>query len=137
MLLIIAALASASRVHAQELDGVMQRVAGAWSRNDEKSIAALIARDGASIERRGDRMGPLGARQAAAVLRDVFSDHITREVQTRQTQTVGGAPQKGYGELIWMTMAPETTEPVRIVVFVEFVLEQEKHWRITKIRLLP
>ena len=128
--------ASAARAHAQELDGVMQRIAGAWTRNDEKAIAGLISRAGASIETDAGRLGPLGARQAAAVLRIIFDESLTKDVRTRQSQSVGGEPPKAYAELIWTTMAPETTQPVRMVVFVEFVLEQDRHWRITKIRLL-
>lgn len=136
-LLAVALTATATRAHAQQLDIVMKQFAGAWTRNDEKVIAALIARDGASIETDAGRLGPLGARQAAAVLRVLFDERATRNVQTRQTQSVGGTPQKAYSELIWTTVAPETTQPMRITVFVELVLEYERYWRVTKIRLLP
>ena len=136
-LLALAMTATAERAHAQQLDGVMKSFTGAWTRNDEKRVAGLIAREGASIESEAGRFGPLGARQAAAVLRVLFDERTTVEVRLRQTQTVGGTPQKAYAEIIWITLAPETTQPVRNVLFVEFVLEQEKYWRITKIRLLP
>lgn len=136
-LLALIVMAAAAQAHAQQLDGVMKQFSGAWTRNDEKAIAALIARDGASIETEAGRLGPLGARQAAAVLRILFDERMTREVRTRQTQSVGGTPQKAYAELVWTTVAPETTQPMRIVVFVELVLEHERYWRITKIRLLP
>lgn len=135
--LAIALTASAERVHAQQLDGVMRNFTAAWSRKDEKAVAALIAREGASIESDAGRFGPLGARQAAAVLRVLFDARSTVDVRLRQTQQVGGNPQKAFAELVWMTLAPETTEPIRIVVFVEFVLERENTWRITRIRLLP
>jgi hypothetical protein len=136
-LVAIAISMSAAHAPAQELDGVMRNFASAWTRKDEKAVAALIAREGASIESDAGRFGPLGARQAAAVLRALFDERSTVDVRVRQSQTVGGSPKKAYAELVWMTLAPATTEPVRVVVFVEFVLEQEKAWRITKIRLLP
>lgn len=135
--LVAAATATlAPRAHAQELDGVMRSFTSAWTRKDERAVAALIAREGASIESDAGRFGPLGARQAAAVLRVLFNEKSTVDVRTRQSQTVGGNPRKAFAEVVWTTLAPETTEPVRIVVFVEFVLEQERTWRITKIRLL-
>ena len=136
-LMAIAVTISAARAQAQQLDGVMKHFTAAWTRKDEKALAALIAREGASIESDAGRFGPLGARQAAAVLRTLFDERSTVDVRLRQTQTVGGNPKKAYAELVWMTLAPETTEPIRVVVFVEFVLEQERTWRITKIRLLP
>jgi hypothetical protein len=136
-LVAIAITTTAAHAHAQQLDGVMKHFTAAWSRKDEKAVAALIAREGASIESDAGRFGPLGARQAAAVLRMLFDERSTVDVRLRQSQTVGGNPNKAYAELVWMTLAPETTEPIRIVLFVEFVLEQEKTWRITKIRLLP
>lgn len=133
----IAIMATSGAAHAQDLDGAMSRFASAWRRNDYKAIAALIARDGASIETDAGRLGPLGPRQAAAVLRGLFSERNTTQVRTRQIQDVGGNPQKGYAELVWMTMAPATTEPLRVVVFVEFVQESDREWRVARIRLLP
>ena len=137
VLMIVATMTVAEHAHAQELDGVMQQIAGAWTRNDEKSLSRLVARAGASIETDAGRLGPLGSRQAAAILRILFDERATQDVRTRQAQAVGGTPQKAYAELVWTTMAPETTQPVRVVVFVELVLEQDRYWRITKIRLLP
>ncbi len=136
LFLALAMAATAPPAHAQQLDAVMSRFAGAWRQGDEKAIASLIAREGASIESDAGRLGPLGARQAAAVLRALFDESATRSVRTRQVQDVGGSPQKAFAELIWMTVASETTEPMRIAVFVEFVLEQDKYWRITRIRLI-
>ena len=122
LLMIVAMTTVAGHAHAQELDGVMQQIAGAWTRNDEKSLSRLIARAGASIETDAGRLGPLGARQAAAILRILFDERATQDVRTRQAQAVGGTPRKAYAELVWTTMAPETTQPVRVVVFVELVL---------------
>jgi hypothetical protein len=133
----IAIMATSSAAQAQDLDGAMSRFASAWRRNDYKAIASLIARDGASIETDAGRLGPLGPRQAAAVLRVLFSERNTTQVRTRQIQDVGGNPQKGFAELVWTTMAPATTEALRVVVFVEFVQESDREWRVSRIRLLP
>ena len=137
ILLAIALVATSTAAQAQDLDGAMSRFAAAWRRNDYKAIAALIARDGASIETDAGRLGPLGPRQAAAVLRVLFSERNTTQVRTRQLQDVGGNPQKGYAELVWTTMAPATTEPLRVVVFIEFIQESDREWRVSRIRLLP
>jgi hypothetical protein len=136
VLMTLATAATATHAHAQQLEAVMSRFSGAWRQNDDKGIAALIAREGATIETTDSRLGPLGPRQAAAVLRSLFEGRDTRGVRTRQMQDVGGTPQKAYAEIIWTTLAPETTQPLRVVVFVEWVLEQDKQWRITRIRLL-
>jgi hypothetical protein len=136
MLVAIATVASAASAPAQQLESAMSRFSGAWRQSDDKGVASMIARDGATIETSDGRLGPLGPRQAAAVLRSLFEGRDTRGVRTRQMQDVGGSPQKAYAEIIWTTLAPETTQPMRVVVFVEWVLEQDKTWRITRIRLL-
>jgi hypothetical protein len=136
LLLALATTTAVARADAQQLDAVMSRFVVAWRQNDEKAIAALIAREGASIESPAGRLGPLGARQAAAVLRTIFEVNATRGVRTRQMQDVGGSPQKAYAEVVWTALAPETTQPLNIIIFVELVLEQDKNWRVTRIRLM-
>lgn len=136
MFIALAILATSAPASAQDMDVAMYRFASAWRRNDTKAISALIAREGASIETDAGRFGPLPARQAAAILRTLFGERETTDVRTRQFQSVGGTPQKGYAELIWTSVAPETTEALRLVVFVEFVQESDREWRITRIRLL-
>jgi predicted flavoprotein YhiN len=135
-LVALATAANAAQVYAQHLDAAMSRFSAAWRQSDDKAIASLIAREGATIETTDGRLGPLGPRQAAAVLRILFEGRDTRGVRTRQMQDVGGTPQKAYAEVIWTTLAPETTQAMRVVVFVEWVLEHDKQWRITRIRLL-
>jgi hypothetical protein len=136
ILITLATAATASHANAQQLDAAMSRFSGAWRQNDDKGIASLIARDGATIETSEGRLGPLGARQAAAVLRSLFEGRDTRSVRTRQMQNVGGTPQKAFAEVIWTTLAPETTQPVPVIVFVEWVREHDRQWRITRIRLI-
>ena len=114
----------------------MNRIAGAWRQNNDKAIAALISSDGASIETGSGRFGPLGPRQAAAVLRMLCDERTTQEVSMRKIQEVGGNPPRAYGEVIWVTLRPQTTQPTRVVVFVEMALEQDRNWRITRIRLI-
>ena len=134
----VAVMATAEHAHGQNLSGALKHFTNAWNRNDEKAISQMIARDGASIDLPvGGRLGPLSGRQAAAVLRVLFEEGITRDVRVRQIQSVGGDPEKAYAELVWTTVAPETTQAIRNVVFVELVRESENLWRVTKIRLLP
>ena len=114
----------------------MSRFSGAWRQSDDKAVASLIARDGATIETSDGRLGPLGPRQAAAVLRALFEGRATKNVRTRQMQDVGGSPQRAYAEVIWTALAPETNQPMRVVVFVEWMVDEDKTWRITRIRLL-
>jgi hypothetical protein len=135
-LIAVAVCAAAEPARAQQFDRAIKNFSNAWTRNDEKTIANMIGREGASIDGPAGRLGPLSGRQAAAVLRHLFDDKITRDVRVRQTQSIGGDPEKAYAEIVWTTLAPETTQPTRVVIFVEFVREHEV-WRVTKIRLLP
>lgn len=136
ILVAMAIAGTAGRAHAQQLESAMSRFSGAWRQSDDKAVASLIARDGATIETSEGRMGPLGPRQAAAVLRALFEGRDTHGLRTRQMQDVGGSPQRAYAEVIWTAVATETTQPMRVVLFVEWVLDQDKTWRITRIRML-
>lgn len=126
----------ATAAHAQRLDDVVFQVVEAWARGDAKALAALSAREGIAIEGREVRTGPLGSRQAAAVLRRIFDDRETVAIRPGMVQMVGGSPRRAFLEITWVARAPETTQPERSKVFVELVLNHER-WQITQIRLLP
>lgn len=129
-LLTVAAAASA-----QQLGPVLQRVASAWHEGDARAITALSARSGISLDVDGSTVGPLAARQSAAVLRRVFDDRESVSAAPRVSRTVGGDPARAFGEIAWTTRARGTTIPERATLFVAFVREGEA-WRITEIRLM-
>jgi hypothetical protein len=81
-------------------------------------------------------MGPLGDRQASAVLRRLFADRQTVSTRPGMVQMVGGQPRRAFGEVTWITRAPDTTESERLTVLLELVFEGDR-WRITQIRMLP
>lgn len=135
-LLILIALLKASDAHAQRLDDIVDIVRFAWSQNDAKAVAAMSARGGVSIETKDGRLGPLGARQANAVLRRLFDDRETVSMRIGRTQIVGGSPKRAYSEITWVSRVPDTTETERVTVLLELVQEGEE-WRITQIRMLP
>lgn len=121
--------------HAQDLDRSLVRVAAAWHRADAASIAALGARGGITIDIDGNPVGPLGARQATAMLRRVFEDRESVSARPNMTRDVGGSPSRAFGEVTWTARARGTTIPERATLFVAFILEEDT-WRITEIRLL-
>lgn len=125
-----------SVAHAQRLDDIMLHVADAWAHGDARAVLALATREGISIETRDSRSGPLGNRQAAAVLRRLFDERETIAIRPGLMQVVGGTPPRAFCEITWITRAPDTTEPERATIFVELVLADER-WQITQIRLLP
>jgi hypothetical protein len=129
------ALFTVRSAHAQRLDDIMLHVADAWSHRDTRALVALSAREGISIETRDARTGPLGARQAAAVLRKLFEERETISIRPGMMQVVGGSPRRAFCEITWITRAPETTEPERATIFVELVMLDDR-WQITQIRLL-
>ena len=125
----------AGPAHTQELPRELSRVAAAWHRGDASTIAGLGAKGGISLDVDGSSVGPLGPRQAAAVLRRVFEERESVGVRTAQTRTVGGDPPRAFGELSWNVRTRGTTIPEQSKVFVAFVREGDR-WRVTEIRLL-
>jgi hypothetical protein len=119
----------------QELGNVVDRVAASWSRGDASGIVAHAARTGISLDVDGERVGPIAARQAAAVLRRVFDQRESVRASAGRARVVGGSPEKGFGEIAWTSRARGTTIPERATVVLAFVRE-DGHWRITEIRLM-
>ncbi|HEX2166799.1 MAG TPA: hypothetical protein VHG09_06125 [Longimicrobiales bacterium] len=120
---------------AQDLTPVLQRVAAAWHKADAKAVAAMGAEAGISLDVDGSTVGPLGERQAGAVLRRVFEGRESVSAAPRVSRTVGGEPARAFGEITWTTRARGTTIPERATLFIAFVHEGEA-WRITEIRLM-
>ena len=135
-MILMLVLMKASSAHAQRLDDIVGIIAFAWSHGDARTVVAMGAREGIQFETRDGRMGPLGDRQAAAVLRRLFSDRQTVATRPGMIQMVGGTPQRAFGEITWITRAPDTTQSERLTVLLELVLEGDR-WRITQIRMLP
>lgn len=131
----LALLATASPAAGQDLERTMGRVAAAWHRGDAAAITRLAASSGISLDVDGRSVGPLGPRQASAVIRRVFEDRESVGARSNMTRTVGGSPQRAFGEIAWTTRARGTTIPERATLFVAFVRE-DAGWRITEIRLI-
>jgi hypothetical protein len=128
-------LASARAVSAQELEHALDRVAYAWHKGDASAITALAARAGISIDVDRNPVGPLGPRQAAAVLRRLFDDKESQGARNTMSRDVGGEPSRAFGEISWTARAKGTTIPERVTVFIAFIRE-DGAWRITEIRLM-
>lgn len=135
-LLLALMLFKAPSAQAQRLDDIVEIIAFAWSHADGRTLVAMAARDGIQIETRDGRMGPLATRQAAAVLRRIFDERETISIKPGMVQMVGGTPRRAFGELTWVSRAPDTTQSEQLTVFLELVLEGNR-WRITQIRMLP
>lgn len=136
LLVFALALLNVRAAHAQRLDDIVLHLTDAWAHGDARAVVALSTRDGLLIETRDSRTGPLGSRQAAAVLRRLFEDRQTISIKPGMTQVMSGTPRRAFAEITWITRAPDTTEMERLTVFIEFVLADER-WQITQIRLLP
>lgn len=137
VLLAVAAIMMLPRpVLAQDLEQSVARVAAAWHKGDAAAISALGARAGISIDVDGTAVGPLGPRQASAVLRRVFEDRESAGVRATLIREVGGEPARAFGELVWQARGRGTTIPEESKLFVALVVENGR-WLITEIRLLP
>lgn len=135
MLAVALSLSGSAALSAQGLEPVLRRVASAWHKGDARAITALRANSGISLDVDGTSVGPLGDRQAAAVLRRMFEDRESVSATPRVGRAVGGQPARAFGEITWTTRARGTTIPERANLFVAFVREGDA-WRITEIRLM-
>lgn len=134
-MLLVLVLMKSTEAHAQRLDDIVEIIAFAWSHADARTVVAMAAREGIQFETREGRMGPLRSRQATAVLRRVFADRETITTSPGMIQIVGGSPRRAFGEITWVTRAPDTTQSESLTVLLELVFEGER-WRITQIRML-
>jgi hypothetical protein len=132
---VVLLLLSAAPARAQDLSAVVDRLAAAWGRGDASGVVAHGARAGVSLDVDGDRVGPLAARQAAAVLRRLFDQRETVSASAGKARVVGGSPEKGFGEIAWTMRARGTTIPERTTVVLALVREDDR-WRVTEIRLM-
>lgn len=135
-LLFVLVLMKTSAAQAQRLDDIVEIIAFAWSHADARTVVAMGAREGIQFETQDGRMGPLGSRQAHAVLRRLFNDLETVSTRPGMVQMVGGTPRRAFGEITWIVRAPDTTQSERHTVLFELVFEGDR-WRITQIRMLP
>jgi hypothetical protein len=127
--------AAAAPLTAQDPAAAVERIAQAWHRGDASALTGLGARAGISLDVDGRSVGPLSARQAAAVLRRVFEDRESVGVRTVMSRTSGGDPPRAFGELAWTARARGTTIPEGARLFIALVLEGDR-WRITEIRMI-
>jgi hypothetical protein len=129
----VLALLLASPAHAQNPAQTLERIAAAWHKGDANAITALAARAGISVDVDGRAVGPLGARQAAAVLRRVFGDRESVSARTSMSRATGN--DRAFGEISWSMKARGTTIPERATIFVALIRE-DGDWRVSEIRLL-
>ena len=122
-------------LEAQNVESVIDRLAGLWARGDASGITALGSEQGITLDLGNRSVGPLGNRQASAMLRQLFDERETLSVRTKSPQVVGGSPARAFAEITWTLRARGTTMPDRTSVFVALILEDER-WRITEIRLV-
>jgi hypothetical protein len=129
------AVSGARPAAGQDLQQTLERAAAAWHRGDAAGLASLAARAGISIDVDGRSVGPVGQRQAAAIIRRLFDDIESVGVRTRMVRGVGGDPPRAFGEFAWTTKIRGTTIPDDATVFVALIREGDR-WRVTEIRLL-
>lgn len=128
-------LGLAPPVRAQQLEGVLDRFATAWARGNVEELASLVSRGGVTIDVGVGPIGPLGERQAAAVLRRLFDERETTVARARLAQMVGGVPARAFGEILWLARSRGTTESEGVTVFLALVREKNG-WRINQIRVM-
>ena len=119
-----------------ELRTSFREVATQWSREDAGAIVRRMVPGGLLIDAADGRMGPLTERQATAVLRQLFEQGETVDVDVVMVERVGGVPPRGFASIAWTTRPRGTEVPVSRTVY--FGLQQlGGTWRLSEIRLIP
>ncbi len=127
VLLLVAA--AGARAQDLEFERVLDSARDSWGRGDADAIAALAVRGDLFINVGRRSFGPLGARHAAALLRDLFESLGTAALRPKSMQFVGGAQPRGYGEFVWLTDGTQ-----QATVFLGLIRE-DGGWRLTEIRI--
>lgn len=120
--------------HAQDdLARAYSRVTREWARGNASGVAALTAN--ASLDLHDGPLGPLGTRQVGAVLRRLFDNMETVEVQRGMLERVGGTPPRAFGSITWTVRVNGTEQPRRHTVYFALARIGEE-WLVTEIRLI-
>lgn len=132
----------APALHAQRasapapLEPFVAQVARLWAGGDADGIAALAGADGRIVLELGTTSGGVRERHAAAALRALFAERETVDVRPERAALSGGAPPRGFVELIWNSRARGTTVPRPVTVYFGTAWEGGG-WRIRELRVLP
>lgn len=119
-----------------DLEVAFSAFAGMWARSNAEDLARRSPERGVLINVGDGPMGPLNARQASALLRQLFEQGETVGVQAGMLERVGGRPPRGFGAITWITRPEGTRVPLRRTVY--FGLEWvDGSWRVAEIRLIP
>lgn len=107
-----------------------------WQRGDAGRLVQLGAGAGLELEVRGQAMGPLTGRRAAAALRHLFAAQQTVSVRSGAASRVAGADNRAFVELSWEVRPTGGPVSERSTVFIGFVREGAE-WKVSQIRILP
>jgi hypothetical protein len=134
----LALLCLPAAVSGQEVDDLQttfRAVARHWASSNASGLVRHLDPAGVSIDVGDGPMGPLSDRQASALLRQLFDQGETVNVEAGMLERVGGRPPRGFGAISWTTRPRGTEVPVRRTVY--FGLEWiENAWRVSEIRLI-
>jgi len=128
--------ATGSAQERDDLISTFHAVATNWARSDADGVLRYMTPSGVSMDVSDGPMGPLGERQAEALLRQLFDQGETVRVETGMLEQVGGTPARAFGAITWTTRPEGTRVPVERTVY--FGLEWTRGaWRVAEIRLIP
>jgi hypothetical protein len=120
---------------ADDLQSTFRVVARQWAGSDASGLVRHLDPTGVSIDVGDGPMGPLSDRQASALLRQLFDQGETVNVEAGMLERVGGRPPRGFGAITWTTRPRGTEVPIRRTVY--FGLEWvDGAWRVAEIRLI-
>lgn len=130
------AAAPAGAQQPDDLSRLKDTLTELWQRGDAGSLVKLSAGAGVDLEVRGNAMGALTGRRAAAALRHLFAAQQTVSVHSGQPSRVAGADNRAFLELTWEIRPTGGPVSERSTVFIGFVREGS-HWKVSQIRVLP
>ena len=113
-------------------DSVFAQMTTAWQDGDEKTIAALVHRDGLRVTHGGDyqRFTTYSPDQAFYYFQDLFQGHETLELLFRRLPDPPDG-KRSLGMVEWKYMLPGRKHPV-VLKLVIVLHKQDDQWRLAE-----
>lgn len=125
----------AGRIAQEGLEEAARDFSRLWEAGTVGEIGKIMVPGGIRFHLQDQAHASLPPRQAVAALKDFLNRHRGLELAVARVSEAGGEPPRGFAELVWRAVAAGTSEPIRYVVYIGFVLDQGS-WRVFEVRVM-
>jgi hypothetical protein len=120
----------------EELSVTARAFAAAWEEGRTRELAEGMVSGGIRLHLPDASHPVIPVRLARAALQSLHDQAGRGPVSVRQVRLLGGAPARGFVEVVWSPLPEGMTEPLRYTVFAGLE-ERDGAWKVVEIRVLP